>query len=177
MYIFHTFESVILTPRRRESYIHFRSVKFDSNWVKCTLAFLLCEHSLYLYDFRELPITGPRIITLLQRHINLMSPTQTYKSRETQPVLRLASFLLIRLFFSFLFLLFTESMAVTETGVISQGSYFSDICQVVGTNYVWYFKEVAYWTFNITFSYTLLTPTATCIQNTHVFFPMSFSRD
>ncbi len=42
MYIFHTFESVILTPRRRESYIHFRSVKFDSNWVKCTLAFLLC---------------------------------------------------------------------------------------------------------------------------------------
>ncbi len=43
MYIFHTFESVILTPRRRESYIHFRSVKFDSNWVKCTLAFLLCR--------------------------------------------------------------------------------------------------------------------------------------
>ncbi len=57
-----------------------------------------------------------------------MSPTQTYKRRETQPVLRLASFLLYNSFI--FFLLFTASMAVTETGVISQGSYFSDICQI-----------------------------------------------
>ncbi len=30
-------------------------------------------------------------------------------------------------------LLFTESRAVTETGVVLQDIYFSDFCQVVGT--------------------------------------------
>ncbi len=35
-----------------------------------------------------------------------------------------------------LFLLFTEASAVTETGLISQDTYFSDICQID-----WYFMH------------------------------------
>jgi len=40
-----------------------------------------------------------------------------------------------------LFLLFTEPRAVTETGVISQDTYFSDICQVVGENVCMLFQN------------------------------------
>lgn len=41
----------------------------------------------------------------------------------------------------FFFYLFTEHGAVTEPGVISQDTYFSDICQTVETLYAWYSKK------------------------------------
>ncbi len=39
------------------------------------------------------------------------------------------------------FLLRTELWAVIETSVISQGTYFSDICQVIGVCFAWYSKK------------------------------------
>jgi len=38
-------------------------------------------------------------------------------------------------FFFVVFFLYTELWAITETSVISQGTYFSDICQVLGIFY------------------------------------------
>ncbi len=47
------------------------------------------------------------------------------------------------------FVLFTEPRAAIKTAVISQGIYFSDICQVLGTFYAFTKKIIAHSTFNL----------------------------